>query len=154
MGKYEGAESEFACRSCKPNTYNDLWGAGGCKRCGPTSFSEPNPKVDLLTGVPFQDEYDPDEDGYLANAPILATTCQCVGKYRVFIKSSGSCLCKRGFRPIQGRPNVDSLEDCEADIKAPCPAGQTIDGVGDCQTPELEAEKCSRQCVDGSGKFV
>jgi hypothetical protein len=149
VGKYEGAENQWDCRSCKPNTYNDVWGAGGCKRCGPTSFSEPDPKVDLLTGIPLVGEnrledYD----------PILATTCQCVGKYRVFIKSSGSCLCGRGFRPVQGKENVDSLEDCEADIKAPCPAGEVLDGEGNCLGPEAEADVCARQCVDGKGKFV
>jgi hypothetical protein len=95
MGKYEGTVSLSECISCKVGTYNDLWGQGGCKRCGPTSTSE----------------------GY------LATTCECVGKYRAFIKSSGSCLCKRGYRPVSNRENLDSLEDCEADIKTPCAAG-------------------------------
>lgn len=120
MGKYEGLEAPGDCLPCKPNTYNDLWGAGGCKRCGPTSTSE----------------------GY------LSTTCDCVGKYRVFIKSSGSCLCKRGFRPTQGKDNIDSLEDCEADVKIPCPVGTQIDGEGNCMEPEDEAEICSKQCID------
>lgn len=82
--KKEGTTAKDKCLPCKLNTYNDSFGQPGCKRCGPTSTA----------------------NGF-------ATTCKCVGKNREFVKSLGSCLCKRSFKTKGDGRNQDSVEDCE-----------------------------------------
>jgi hypothetical protein len=96
--KYEGAVSLDYCFPCKQGTYNDAFGQPGCKKCGPTSTSSPT----------------------ISN---WAVTCECAAKNRKFVKSIGSCLCKRGFRPKDNKLNVDSVVDCEAEVEEVCAIG-------------------------------
>lgn len=56
------------CIQCLSGYYGDQLGQSGCKKCGPSSVSDPG-----------------------------SQTCTCIGANRVFVKSTGSCLCKNGF---------------------------------------------------------
>jgi hypothetical protein len=87
----EGTKNLQKCLKCKINWYNDLPGQGGCKKCGPTSYSNGG-----------------------------ATTCQCVGANRSFITGSGACLCQIGFQPKNNAANIDSAEDCEQIVDEVC----------------------------------
>ena len=60
FGKELRAKTPNDCHSCPNNTYNDLEGQISCKPCGSSAVSAPD----------FQ-------------------TCDCVGKNRLFLKSSG-----------------------------------------------------------------
>lgn len=102
------------------NFYNDMPGQAGCKQCGPTSQSF----------------------GY-------ATTCECLGANRAFIKSLGACLCKQGYKPKNDKPNIDSAEDCEAIITGVCPPDQDVDLLGQCIDKAQQDEVCSKQCAPG-----
>lgn len=119
--KYLGMTSEDGCIKCKLNYYQDEPGQQGCKRCGST-----------------------------ANSDGGATTCGCIGLGRNYVKSIGACLCTKGYRPKNGADNIDSPEDCEADVKPVCPAGIPITIDGFClNTPEEEAEYCDQYCAGG-----
>ena len=89
--KYEGSSLEQKCLPCKIDWYSDLPGQPGCKKCGPTAYSEGG-----------------------------AQTCTCIGANRDFLKGSGSCLCSIGFKPKNNQPNVDSTEDCEQIVTEVC----------------------------------
>lgn len=66
------------------------------------------------------------------------------------MKSIGGCKCSQGFRPKNNAPNVDSDEDCEADVKPVCAPGETITVDGFCLTSaEEEFEYCNSYCAGG-----
>ena len=118
-----GRESEDGCIKCKVGYYQDEPGQQGCKKCGSTAFTS--------------------EDGG-------ATQCTCIGLGRNFVKSIGGCKCSQGFRPKNNAPNVDSDEDCEADVKPVCAPGETITVDGYCLTSaEEEFEYCNSYCAGG-----
>lgn len=116
-----GMTSLEGCIKCQVNFYNDEPGQAGCQKCGPTSKSSGG-----------------------------ATTCTCNGLGRYFVKSRGACLCAKGYKPKNNQPNIDSSDDCEADVKPVCAPGQliTIDGL--ClKTAEDERLYCDSYCVGG-----
>lgn len=115
------------CLLCKVGFYQDEPGQEGCKKCGSTSTTS--------------------EDGG-------ALSCNCIGLGRNFIKSLGACKCSKGYRPKNGADNIDSAEDCEADVKPVCAAGQAITIEGNClETADDEEKYCSRYC-SGGGKVL
>jgi hypothetical protein len=73
FNKHKGKGSLSDCIPCVEDYYNDLIGQPGCKKCGPTSFSDPG-----------------------------SLTCSCIGKNRRFVKSLGSCLCENSYKPKDG----------------------------------------------------
>lgn len=120
-GKYMGLESKDSCIKCKVGYYQDEPGQQGCKRCGPTSSSEGG-----------------------------TTSCGCVGYGRNFAKSIGACLCTKGFKAKNDADNVDSAEDCEADVKQVCGPEESITIDGEClKTAEDEEIYCNRYCQGG-----
>lgn len=122
-GKKEMLKSVDECLLCKVNFYQDEPGQEGCKRCGSTSTTGP--------------------DGG-------AIGCECIGLGRNFIKSLGACKCSKGYRPLNGADNIDSAEDCEADVKPVCDAGHSITIDGNClKTDDDEEKYCNNQCVGG-----
>ena len=102
--KYLATTSKENCIKCKVGWYQDQLGQPGCKKCGPTSTS--------FGG---------------------ATTCQCIGENRQFVKSIGACLCKQGYHPknwnstLAEEDETDSTEDCEAKVTQTCRPDQDID---------------------------
>ena len=64
----ENAESELKCRVCAPNTFNDLYGAEGCKPCGQFAKSKEE-----------------------------AATCSCIGTGRLYSLADASCRCQSGY---------------------------------------------------------
>lgn len=118
------------CIPCKKNTYNDLFGQAGCNKCGPSAFSAPNRYSNW------------------------ATTCTCVGRFRRFVKSSGSCLCGRGYQPKNKAPNKDSLADCEAEVQRICSPSEDVDLNGKCISKQEQGDICKKQCYPGNGKMV
>jgi hypothetical protein len=122
--KYLATESEDNCILCKVGWYNDNQGAAGCRKCGPTSTSSGG-----------------------------AVTCECIGKYRTFIKSLGGCLCEKGFKPKDGKPNIDSVEDCEADVVEVCNDDQEVNQLGQCVDKD-DTEVCLVHCPDGDGTLI
>lgn len=122
-GKKERLTSVDECLLCKVGYYQDEPGQEGCKRCGSTSST-------------------PDDGG--------ATGCECIGLGRNFIKSLGACKCSKGYRPKNDAENIDSAEDCEADVKPVCAAGQSITIDGNClETADDEEKYCNRYCSGG-----
>jgi len=116
------------CLLCKVGTYQDEPGQEGCKKCGSTASTS--------------------EDGG-------ATGCTCGGIGRNYIKSSGSCMCSKGYRPKNDADNIDSPDDCEADIKPVCAAGESITIEGNCLvTKDDESKYCERYCSVGGGSVV
>ena len=109
---------------CKINWYNDLPGQQGCKKCGPTAYSEGG-----------------------------AATCKCYGAHRTYIRSLGACLCEKGYKPKDDAPNIDSPYDCEAEVRQVCPPGHDVDAVGDCVGNPAEYD-CAQQCRNGGGKLI
>ena len=126
-GKKMRLTSVDDCLLCKVGTYQDEPGQEGCKKCGSTSG----------TG----------EDGG-------ATHCTCGALGRNFVKSLGACLCSKGYRPKNEADNVDSVEDCEADVKPVCEGGHEITIDGNCLVTADDEEKyCNRFCA-GGGQVV
>jgi len=114
------------CLPCKLGWYNDVPGSNGCKQCGPTSFS--------MGG---------------------ASTCECTGNFRTFVKSIGACLCQSGYKPKDDGPNVDSAIDCELEVKQTCPIeGQDVNIYGNCVDKEELKTICISQCINGDGVLV
>jgi len=109
------------CIKCKIGYYQDEPGQKGCKRCGATSTSRGGD-----------------------------TYCQCIGLGRNFIKSIGACLCSKGYVPLNDAPNVDSGDDCEADIKPVCGPGELITVDGEClKSADDENLYCNDFCATG-----
>jgi hypothetical protein len=122
--KYTGTAAEEDCLKCKVNWYQDQLGQAGCKKCGPTAYSDGG-----------------------------AVTCKCKGAHRTYIRSLGSCLCEKGYKPKDNAPEIDSALDCEAEVKPVCPPDQDVDAVGNCISDESQVD-CSKQCPDGQGKLI
>jgi hypothetical protein len=80
-------------------------------------------------------------------------TCSCIGKYRDFVKSLGACLCTKGYKPKDGKPNIDSPEDCEAEVANVCAANQEVNQLGECVNRD-DPEACVSQCPEGKGTLV
>jgi len=128
--KYKGTRERDDCLLCKINTYNDIPGQKGCKQCGPTS-----------------------ETGWDGGA----TTCECIGAHRNFVKSLGVCYCAPGFKPKDQLPEGDSIFDCELIVKQACEIGFMDNGMGECieSTVESDKEKCGpSQCSSGEGTLL
>ena len=70
------------------------------------------------------------------------------------MRSLGSCLCKRGFKPKDGALNIDSIEDCEADVVPVCEPDQKIDQFGNCISAGQERALCDIQCPFSGGSVV
>ena len=65
----------------------------------------------------------------------------------------GRDTCEKGYKPKDNAPNIDSMFDCEAEIKAVCPDGQDVDAIGNCITEENQVD-CSKECPEGDGKLI
>lgn len=121
--KVKGTKFRSDCIKCMTSYYNDVPGQTGCKKCGPTSTS--------FGG---------------------ATTCECIGQFRTFVKSLGSCLCEAGYRPKNNMPDIDSSEDCELITQTACPIGSDVNIEGECVSSALQAEEiCEVQCKNDNG---
>lgn len=104
--KLEGTPDRAQCLKCKVGWYNGREGQEGCRKCGPSAYTS--------------------ADGG-------ATTCQCLGEFRTFIKSTGSCLCRAGYKPKNGAdPGADAAADCELLVKETCAVGVEVDIEGNC----------------------
>jgi hypothetical protein len=124
--KLEGTTSLSGCLRCKVGWYNSLEGQEGCRACGPSATTS--------------------ADGG-------ATTCTCLGKFRTFIKSTGSCLCQAGYKPKNGGdPEADAATDCELIVKEPCAVGVEADIEGNCVTDSKAL--CESQCGSQGGELV
>jgi len=74
--------------------------------------------------------------GPTSNAALKSTTCQCIGNNRRFLKTIGACLCAVGFKRLDGRPDEDSIENCERIVYQACSSGKVMDHTGFCMKEE------------------
>ena len=59
-------------------------------------------------------------------------------------------MCSKGYKPKNDADNIDSSEDCEADIKPVCDGGQLITIDGFClKTGADEEAYCNTYCIGG-----
>jgi len=115
--KERGTGSLETCLPCKLDTFQDKPGQKGCTPCGQTSQAR--------------------------SARGGATTCDCIGQFRVFQKTSGSCKCMPGYKPKDNKPDTDSIEDCELiQLGASCADNQAVDAYGRCRDKEQFKDFC------------
>lgn len=89
------AESFYDCHGCPAGTYSDTEAATHCKPCGSSSYSTGNSSI-----------------------------CTCLGKYRSFQKSVGSCVCLSGYiyydETDTQQTEENSDEDCQQIVDTRC----------------------------------
>ncbi|GBG24881.1 Sushi, von Willebrand factor type A, EGF and pentraxin domain-containing protein 1 [Hondaea fermentalgiana] len=127
-----GAYSEeMHCLPCASNTYNELWGAAGCKPCASSSSSESG-----------------------------STACNCQGRNRAFEASTGKCLCVPGFEAFDQTSGFtskmavdeDGTEDCQPITYERCALGEVLNADGLCVSADAQ---CATECADllGTGRL-
>ena len=109
------------CEACEKNTYGDTVGATQCKPCKGSTISDYG-----------------------------ATTCKCKGLNRKYLADIGSCICKTGYKPIDGSSSYsDGYADCERIVYEACPAGQVRDSNAVCK----QEDDCSQACDGKPGRI-
>lgn len=82
-------------------------------------------------------------------------TCMCIGNFREFVKATGACECRKGYKPKNNAPDEDSIEDCEEIEKVNSADCLKTDEAGNCVTEEQQKEICDVQCAGrGGGVFL
>lgn len=119
-GTFQPARGQFsvtACTACSAGTFGSQVGATACRACQGSSNSEPG-----------------------------ASSCECLGLNRIYLREVGACVCKSGHVPSDGTlPDEDSDVDCQKMVFERCETGAELDANGVCRGPS----DCSDQC-DGS----
>jgi len=122
-----GAVDATTCELCPKNTYNNKKGQSGCFSCSSTSESSEG-----------------------------ATTCNCIGRNRVFQAFDSSCLCEGGYTytDTQGDDgsNVDGDQDCELKVYDRCRSGQARKSDGSCKDPTYDCTEAG-DCGSAGGTF-
>ncbi|CDW74865.1 cast multi-domain protein [Stylonychia lemnae] len=116
-----GLKSESDCQKCSAGQYGDVIGLTSCKKC----------------------------NGYTTSVA-GASSCSCIGSNRVYLASSGQCVCKTGFEPAESGSNDDSDVDCTQKVYQACTQSQVQDQFGGCKS----SDDCKKECNGGSGTIT
>ena len=119
---YTGATDISECILCDESSYSSDIGQEYCKPCGSSSISNND-----------------------------RTTCNCIGLFRGYQPSDGSCLCNPGYEYYDSNNNLyfgDSRNDCQIKVLKECGSGMIRGSDGLCKA--MDNDDCANICSNST----